>query len=122
MHRSRPPTWASTNLGTLFCIKCAGVPRLMGAHVSKVLSIKIDAWSERQLCHMETLGNAAVNADLEASLAQTAITKPGPNAAAEALEAYVRAKYELKSFVKGGAGVLPAGTTMLCRPRSAHES
>ena len=106
-HDGGAPTWASTNLGTLFCIKCAGVHRLMGAHVSKVLSIKIDAWSEAQLQHMEARGNAAVNADLEASLDQTAITKPGPTAAAEALEAYVRAKYELKSFVKGGAGVLP---------------
>jgi len=43
------PSWASSNLGTLFCIRCSGVHRKLGAHVSKVLSIKIDSWSETQL-------------------------------------------------------------------------
>ena len=40
----------------------------MGAHVSKVLSIRIDTWSEEQLQAMEAKGNAEVNAQLEAEV------------------------------------------------------
>ena len=56
------------NLGTLFCIHCSGVHRKLGAHVSKVLSVKIDAWSEEQLSVMESKGNELVNSELEATL------------------------------------------------------
>jgi len=36
------PTWGSTNLGVTFCIRCSGIHRKMGAHVTKVLSLTID--------------------------------------------------------------------------------
>ena len=68
VHYPNTPAWGSCNLGVLFCIRCAGIHRLMGAHVSKVLSIRIDTWSEEQLQTMEAKGNAAVNAQLEAEV------------------------------------------------------
>ena len=68
VHYPNTPAWGSCNLGVLFCIRCAGIHRLMGAHVSKVLSIRIDTWSEEQLQAMEAKGNAAVNAQLEAEV------------------------------------------------------
>ena len=101
------PSWASSNLGTLFCIRCSGVHRKLGAHVSKVLSIKIDSWSEAQLQRMEALGNEVVNRELEAAL--PAGVKPDSSACSAAdLEAFIRAKYELGSFCAGGDGQLPA--------------
>jgi len=99
------PTWASTNLGVVFCIRCSGVHRRMGAHVSKVLSLQIDAWSPQQLAHMRTLGNEDVNDVLEADLPPN--TKPDTAVCTPAdLEAYIRAKYELGSFREGGDGKL----------------
>mmetsp|Transcript_33584 Transcript_33584/g.73696 ORF Transcript_33584/g.73696 Transcript_33584/m.73696 type:complete len:631 (+) Transcript_33584:118-2010(+) len=100
------PMWASTNLGVVLCIRCCGVHRKLGAHISKVLSIRLDNWSDAQLAHMRRLGNEAVNAELEAQL------KPGvkPDLATctpEYLEGYIRAKYQHGSFRRGGDGHIP---------------
>jgi len=100
------PAWASTNIGTLICIRCAGVHRKLGSHVSKVLSIKIDNWSMAQLELMEARGNERVNAELEAWLAPG--VKPDlSECTPEYHEGYIRAKYELGSFRVGGDGRIP---------------
>jgi len=100
------PAWASTNLGVVFCIRCSGAHRKLGTHLSKVLSIKIDRWSDEQLAWMERLGNAQVNAELEAGL--PAGVKPDlVSSSAEQVEAFIRAKYELGSFLAGGDGFVP---------------
>lgn len=39
------PEWASINLGMFVCIDCSGIHRSLGAHVSKVKSIRLDDWS-----------------------------------------------------------------------------
>ena len=39
-HFPNTPAWGSTNLGCVFCIRCSGVHRKLGAHVSKVLSLR----------------------------------------------------------------------------------
>jgi len=100
------PTWASTNLGVVFCIRCSGVHRKIGAHITKVLSLQIDSWSDAQLQHMETLGNSAVNAQLEASLPE-GLKPDAATCTNQQLESYLRAKYELGSFKAGGDGRLP---------------
>ena len=50
----------------LAAAKGSGVHRKLGAHITKVLSLTIDTWSIAQVEHMETLGNAAVNAEVRA--------------------------------------------------------
>ena len=45
--------WASANLGVVLCINCCGVHRKLGAHVSKPLSIRMDAWAEGMVAAME---------------------------------------------------------------------
>jgi stromal membrane-associated protein len=118
------PTWASTNLGTVFCIRCSGVHRKIGAHITKVLSIQIDSWSEEQLSHMESLGNERVNAELEACVPE-GVSKPDKATCTDAeLEAFIRAKYELGSFKEGGDGRLPevaAGSTAAGAAKAAEE-
>ena len=41
--------WASWNLGVFLCIKCGGMHRKMGTHVSKIKSVTLDKWTDAQL-------------------------------------------------------------------------
>jgi stromal membrane-associated protein len=104
------PTWGSTNLGVVFCIRCSGVHRKLGAHITKVLSLQIDGWSQAQLEFMENKGNTLVNAELEHSLPD-GYTKPDLAQSddpdySRRLEEFIRSKYELGSFKPGGDGQL----------------
>ncbi|KAI9360297.1 hypothetical protein BD770DRAFT_318803 [Pilaira anomala] len=47
--RSKSPRWASYSLGVFLCIRCAGIHRKMGTHVSKVKSITMDQWTMEQI-------------------------------------------------------------------------
>ena len=38
------PRWASVNLGIFVCIRCSGIHRNMGTHISKVKSVSLDKW------------------------------------------------------------------------------
>ena len=38
---ARGPTWASSNLGVFMCLRCSGIHRGMGVHVSKVKYLDI---------------------------------------------------------------------------------
>jgi stromal membrane-associated protein len=35
--------------GVLLCIRCSGIHRGMGTHISKVKSIDLDAWTPEQM-------------------------------------------------------------------------
>jgi stromal membrane-associated protein len=104
---AKPPAWASSDIGVVFCIDCSGSHRKLGAHLSKVLSLYLDDWTPEQVKHMRDRGNQRVNAELEANMPPH-VRKPGANASAAEREAFIRAKYELRSFVAGGDGRLPA--------------
>ena len=43
------PRWASWNLGVFLCIRCAGIHRNLGVHVSKVKSVNLDSWTSEQI-------------------------------------------------------------------------
>ncbi|KAJ6826025.1 ADP-ribosylation factor GTPase-activating protein AGD12-like isoform X1 [Iris pallida] len=43
------PKWASSTIGVFICIKCCGVHRSLGTHISKVLSLTLDDWSEEEM-------------------------------------------------------------------------
>ncbi|EFN56385.1 hypothetical protein CHLNCDRAFT_14705, partial [Chlorella variabilis] len=62
------PTWASINCGVFICMRCAGVHRGMGVHISKVRSCSLDTWLPEQVEFMARTGNALGNAYWEASL------------------------------------------------------
>jgi stromal membrane-associated protein len=46
---SKGPRWASWNLGVFLCIRCAGIHRKLGVHISKVKSINLDQWTAEQI-------------------------------------------------------------------------
>lgn len=46
---STGPRWASWNLGVFICIRCAGIHRNLGVHISRVKSVNLDQWTSEQI-------------------------------------------------------------------------
>ena len=94
------PEWASLNLTVLLCLRCSGVHRSLGVHVSKVRSLTLDvrAWDGPMLQCFAAGGNAHVNAVLEAQPGVLA-ARPGPGAPHEAVREFASAKYVERRWV-----------------------
>ncbi|KAH8494196.1 hypothetical protein H0E87_020820 [Populus deltoides] len=94
------PKWASANIGVFICLKCCGVHRSLGTHISKVLSVTLDEWSDDEIDSMtEVGGNSSANAIYEAFLPE-GVSKPGPDSSHEERMRFIRSKYELQEFLK----------------------
>ena len=90
------PRWASWNLGIFVCIRCSGIHRGMGTHISRVKSVDLDAWTDEQLQSVLKWGNARANKYWEAKLA------PGHVPSEAKIENFIRTKYESKRWVMEG--------------------
>lgn len=98
---SANPDWAAINMGVLFCLRCSGVHRGLGVHVSKVRSVTLDAWAPSLISVMERLGNDRVNGILEQDIGvMSGWHRPEPDCAVAQLKQFIRAKYEHRGFVK----------------------
>lgn len=109
---SPEPDWASLNLGILLCIKCSGVHRNFGVHISKVRSLTLDVkvWETTVLDLFHALGNSYCNSIWEGLLqdetvkevsdgAVPSMSKPCPDDAVSYKEKYIHAKYVEKLFI-----------------------
>ncbi|KAL7089525.1 hypothetical protein ACP275_13G190400 [Erythranthe tilingii] len=97
---SPDPKWASANIGVFICLKCCGVHRSLGTHISKVLSVTLDEWSDDEVDSMiEVGGNASANSIYEAYIPD-GVSKPGPDASHEVRSKFIRSKYEHQEFLK----------------------
>ncbi|KAN0068396.1 hypothetical protein V8E54_013592 [Elaphomyces granulatus] len=94
--RNKHPRWASWNLGIFVCIRCSGIHRGMGTHVSRVKSVDLDAWTDEQLRSVLKWGNSRANKYWEAKLA------PGHVPSEAKIENFIRTKYESKRWVMDG--------------------
>ena len=56
------PDWVSINLGVCICIKCSGVHRSLGSHLSKVRSMRLDVWDEHLVNIITLAGNTRARA------------------------------------------------------------
>jgi stromal membrane-associated protein len=90
------PRWASWNLGVFICIRCSGIHRGMGTHISKVKSVDLDTWTDEQLQSVLKWGNARANKYWEAKLA------PGHVPSEAKIENFIRTKYESKRWTMDG--------------------
>ncbi|XP_017607183.1 probable ADP-ribosylation factor GTPase-activating protein AGD13 isoform X2 [Gossypium arboreum] len=94
------PKWASANIGVFLCLKCCGVHRSLGTHISKVLSVALDEWSDEEIDAMiEVGGNSSANSIYEAYIPE-GYTKPGLNASNDERRKFIKSKYELQEFLK----------------------
>ncbi|ODM17482.1 hypothetical protein SI65_07157 [Aspergillus cristatus] len=94
--RNKHPRWASWNLGIFICIRCSGIHRGMGTHISRVKSVDLDAWTDEQLQSVVKWGNARANKYWEAKLA------PGHVPSEAKIENFIRTKYDSKRWVMDG--------------------
>ncbi|KAK3130801.1 hypothetical protein QOZ80_6BG0498220 [Eleusine coracana subsp. coracana] len=94
------PKWASANIGVFICLKCSGVHRSLGTHVSKVLSVTLDQWTDDEINSMiQVGGNSYANAIYEAFL-PVGYDKPHPDSTQQERTNFIRSKYELQEFLK----------------------
>uniref|UniRef100_A0A673BY06 Arf-GAP with coiled-coil, ANK repeat and PH domain-containing protein n=1 Tax=Sphaeramia orbicularis TaxID=375764 RepID=A0A673BY06_9TELE len=94
------PRWASINLGILLCIECSGIHRSLGVHCSKVRSLTLDTWEPELLKLMCELGNSVINHIYEGSYQEQGLKKPLPSSSRQEKEAWIKAKYVEKKFLK----------------------
>eukprot|EP01127_Copromyxa_protea_P009816 TRINITY_DN2341_c0_g1_i1.p1 TRINITY_DN2341_c0_g1~~TRINITY_DN2341_c0_g1_i1.p1 ORF type:complete len:424 (+),score=94.96 TRINITY_DN2341_c0_g1_i1:44-1315(+) len=94
--RASAPRWASSKLGVFLCIKCAGIHRSMGTHISFVRSVNLDKWKDTEIQAMQEFGNRRAALIWEASLPE-GFRRPSANDGYP-LEKFIRAKYVSKQF------------------------
>lgn len=88
-----PPCAAS---GCFLCIRCSGIHRSMGTHISKVKSIDLDIWTPEQMDSIQKWGNKRANLYWEAHL------KAGHIPPEHKVESFIRSKYETRRWAKEG--------------------
>jgi len=95
---AKGPRWASTNLGIFLCIRCSGIHRSMGTHISKVKSVTLDKWTQEQIEAFSKLGNGNAREVYEANVPPN-YGRPNENDN-YGVEQWIREKYERKTFVR----------------------
>ncbi|XP_015590553.1 stromal membrane-associated protein 1 isoform X2 [Cephus cinctus] len=92
---AKGPRWASWNLGIFLCIRCAGIHRKLGVHISKVKSVNLDTWTPEQVVSLQQMGNSRARAVYEANLPDR-FRRPQTDCS---LESFIRMKYEHKKYI-----------------------
>ncbi|KAK9123252.1 hypothetical protein Sjap_012854 [Stephania japonica] len=124
---SPDPKWVSLSLGVCICIKCSGVHRSLGVHISKVLSVKLDEWTDEEVDSILNMGgNTTANKKYEAVLPNN-FRKPKPDSANEERTDFIRKKYELQQFLKpntqnSSSHTLSSSSKVFDLPNSANPS
>lgn len=77
------------------CIRCAGIHRNLGVHISKVKSVNLDSWTPEQVVSLQQMGNSRARAVYEANLPDN-FRRPQSDSS---LESFIRAKYEHKKYI-----------------------
>lgn len=91
---AKGPRWASWNLGVFICIRCAGIHRNLGVHISRVKSVNLDQWTAEQIQSVQDMGNTKARQLYEANLPEN-FRRPQTD---QAVEFFIRDKYEKKKY------------------------
>jgi len=93
------PSWVSVNIGCWICMRCSGIHRGLGVHISFVKSSTLDDWNYELLKSFKLLGgNTNINSLYESKLQKTDKINPKSNEY-EAQE-FIRCKYVDKKWYK----------------------
>ena len=96
---AKGPRWASATLGIFICIRCSGVHRNLGVHISFVRSTNLDSWKPEHIKNMQKWGNKRANAYWEYHLPKD-YPRPNEQSTMAELEKFIRAKYEMKKWAR----------------------
>ncbi|NXW40632.1 SMAP2 protein, partial [Nyctiprogne leucopyga] len=98
--QAKGPRWASWNIGVFICIRCAGIHRNLGVHISRVKSVNLDQWTQEQIQCMQEMGNGKANRLYEAYLPEN-FRRPQTDQHPFFLsvESFIRDKYEKKKYL-----------------------
>ncbi|EMD41505.1 hypothetical protein CERSUDRAFT_110062 [Gelatoporia subvermispora B] len=110
------PRWASWNLGVFLCIRCSGIHRSMGTHISKVKSVDLDVWTPEQMASIQKWGNRLANLYWEAHL------RAGHVPADHKMDSFIRSKYESRRWAIEGPPPADPSTLESDAPAAAPES
>ncbi|XP_033977969.1 stromal membrane-associated protein 1-like isoform X3 [Trematomus bernacchii] len=125
---AKGPRWASWNLGVFMCIRCAGIHRNLGVHISRVKSVNLDQWTPEQIQSMVDMSNRRAKLLYEAHLPEN-FKRPQTD---QAVEVFIRDKYERKKYydkealaaatVKSSEAAPPSSSPSSQADRSRQES
>lgn len=93
--QAKTPRWAAWNLGVFICIRCAGIHRNLGVHISKVRSVNLDSWTPEQVQTMRVMGNERARQVYEHDL-PAQFRRPTND---QQMEQFIRSKYEQKRYI-----------------------
>ena len=112
---SKNPRWASISLGVFVCIRCCGVHRSLGTHISKMKSTTLDKWSSEMIYIFDSIDNKIANAYWEASFHSS--NKPVESSSTQTVENFIRNKYQHKNWIGNG----PDPVTLACSPKTLEK-
>ncbi|NXV56013.1 SMAP2 protein, partial [Molothrus ater] len=101
--QAKGPRWASWNIGVFICIRCAGIHRNLGVHISRVKSVNLDQWTQEQIQCVQEMGNGKANRLYEAYLPEN-FRRPQTDQhpfhfLGKPVESFIRDKYEKKKYM-----------------------
>ena len=65
---SKTPRWASLSYASFVCLRCSGVHRSFGVHITKIKSVNLDKWPLEAVEMYKHFNNMIVNSYYEARL------------------------------------------------------
>lgn len=94
--------WISISLLCVLCIKCSGVHRSMGSHISKVRSLTLDNFTSPEILHLlqNNVSNANVNSIYESRLIKG--SKIRSTSSDSERSQYIIDKYQRRKMVEEG--------------------
>ncbi|KAM6460038.1 stromal membrane-associated protein 1 isoform 1-T1 [Liasis olivaceus] len=116
---AKGPRWASWNTGVFICIRCAGIHRNLGVHISRVKSVNLDQWTPEQIQCMQEMGNTKARLLYEANLPEN-FRRPQTD---QAVEFFIRDKYEKKKYYdKNVTHVTSMSSSDAAQPQTSSPS
>jgi hypothetical protein len=95
------PKWASVNLGVLFCLRCSGLHRSLGTHLTQVRSLTLDTWQPAWIARCLRVGNVRAAKYWEAKRIPEGM-KPQPSSSMDDVKRFLVLKYDKRTWAAPG--------------------